>query len=189
MVNDLRKRTGAGLMDCKKALVESNGNAEEAITLLKKKGMATAAKKAERETSQGIIDSYIHMGGGIGVLIELNCETDFVAKNEDFKKLARDIAMHIAAAAPVCVSREDVPQELVAKEEEFAKAKCEGKPEKAAEQIMKGMVDKYLKEVCLLEQAFVKNPDQTIQDLLTEQVTKMGENITVGQFARFQIGS
>lgn len=189
MVNDLRKRTGAGLMDCKKALVEATGNIDEAITILKKKGIATAAKKAARETSQGIIESYIHMGGSIGVLIELNCETDFVAKNEDFKKLARDIAMHIAAANPVCISRENVPQELIAQEEEVAKAKCAGKPEKAAEQIMKGMIDKYLKDVCLLEQPFVKNPDQTIQDLLTEQVTKMGENITVGNFARFQIGA
>jgi len=188
MVSELRARTGAGLMDCKKALVEANGDSEVAATILKKKGMATAEKKAGREASEGLIESYIHLGGKVGVLLELNCESDFVAKNDAFKALARDICMHIAAASPVCVSREEIDPAILQKEREVAEAQAEGKPAQAVEKIVSGKLDKYLSQVCLMEQAFVKNSDQTIRELLTEQVSKMGENIQIKRFARFQIG-
>ena len=188
MVNELRKRTGAGLMDCKKALVESDGNAEDAINILKKKGIAKAAKKAGRDASEGIIESYIHMGGKVGVLLELNCESDFVAKNDEFKALAKDICMHIAAASPAAVSRDEVDPDLIAKEREVAQAQAEGKPPAAIEKIVEGKVNKYLQQICLLEQPFVKNPDQSITDLLTEKIQKIGENIKVKRFARFALG-
>lgn len=188
MVNQLRQRTGAGLMDCKRALVESNGDEEAAISILKKKGIAKAAKKADRDASEGIIESYIHLGGKVGVLLELNCESDFVAKNDEFKALARDICMHIAAASPVAVSREEVPEDLVAKEREVAVAQAEGKPPAAVEKIVEGKVSKFLSGICLLEQPFVKNPDQTINDLLTDKIQKIGENIRIKRFARFAIG-
>jgi elongation factor Ts len=187
MVNGLRKRTGVGLMDCKKALVEANGNEEDAITILKKKGIAKAAKKAERDATEGTVTSYIHMGGRIGVLLELSCESDFVAKNDDFQQLARDISMHIAAASPIAVSREEVPEDIIAKEREVAQAQAEGKPPKAIEKIVEGKINKYLSQICLLDQAYVKNSDQTIQDLLTEKIQKLGENIKVKRFARFDI--
>lgn len=188
MVNELRQRTGLGLMDCKKALVEANGDQEAAIDFLKKNGAIKAAKKAGREASEGTIASYIHMGGKVGVMLELNCESDFVAKNEGFQTLARDIAMHIAAAAPIAVSREEVPEDVIAKEREIAVAQAEGKPAQAVEKIVEGKVNKYLSTVALLEQPYVKNTDQTIQELLTESIQRIGENIKIRRFARFAIG-
>lgn len=188
MVNELRQRTGLGLMDCKKALVEANGDQEAAIDFLKKNGAIKAAKKAGREASEGTIASYIHMGGKVGVMLELNCESDFVAKNEDFQTLARDIAMHIAAAAPVAVSREEVPEDIIEKEREVAKAQAEGKPPQAVEKIIEGKINKYLSQVALLEQPYVKNTDQTVQELLTETIQRIGENIKIARFARFAIG-
>ena len=187
MVNELRSRTGVGLMDCKRALVEANGDFEGAITLLKKKGMATAAKKAGRSASEGTIQSYIHMGGKVGVLVELNCETDFVAKNEEFQNIAKGICMHIAAASPLYVNREEVPSELVDKEKDVARSQCEGKPENAIEKIVEGKLDKWFSEICLLEQKYVRNQDQTIQELLNENIAKLGENIVVRRFSRFQL--
>ena len=189
MVGDLRESTGAGLMDCKKALVESDGDVEKAIELLRKKGVASAAKKAGREAAEGLIDTYIHPGGKVGVLCEINCESDFVAKTDDFKSLVRDVAMHIAAASPVCVSREDIDEALLEKERELARAQAEGKPPQAVEKIVEGKINKFLSENCLLEQTFVKNSDQTVQDLLTAMIAKMGENMMIKRFARFQIGA
>jgi elongation factor Ts len=189
MVGELRAKTGAGLMDCKKALKETNGNEDEAIDLLRKKGIASAAKKADRDASDGLVDCYIHMGGKIGVMVEVNCETDFVAKTDDFKALVRDIAMHIAAANPTCVRREDVPAEVIEKEKEIAAGQVQGKPENIVEKIVSGKLEKVYQEIVLLEQPFVKNPDVTIEDLLKSQITKMGENIVVNRFARFQIGA
>jgi len=188
LVADLRAQTGVGLMDCKKALVEANGDSEKAVAILRKKGVATAAKKAGREAAEGVVESYIHLGGKVGVLVELRCETDFVAKNDAFKALARDIAMHVAAASPLYVSREDVPAEILEKEREIASSQAEGKPPQAVQKIVEGKLDKYFGTVCLLEQSFVKNPDQTIKDLLTENVSKMGENLVIGRFARYQLG-
>ncbi|MGC6456577.1 MAG: translation elongation factor Ts [Coraliomargaritaceae bacterium] len=189
MVGDLRASTGAGLMDCKKALVESSGDIDKAIEILRKKGVASAAKKAGREASEGLIDTYIHLGGKVGVLCEVNCESDFVAKTDDFKQFVRDIAMHIAAANPVCVSREEIDQDLLEKEREVARGQAEGKPAQAIEKIVEGKINKYLAENCLLEQAYVKNPDQTVQEVLTALIAKMGENMVIKRFARFQIGA
>ncbi|MAS64849.1 MAG: translation elongation factor Ts [Coraliomargarita sp.] len=189
MVGDLRECTGAGLMDCKRALVESGGDNDKAIELLRKKGVATAAKKAGRDASEGLIDTYIHLGGKVGVLCEINCESDFVAKTDDFKQFVRDIAMHVAAANPVCVSREEIDPELLEREREVARGQAEGKPAQAVEKIIEGKINKYLSENCLLEQAFVKNPDQTIQEVLTAMIAKMGENMVIKRFARFQIGA
>lgn len=188
MVNELRQMTGAGLMDCKRALVESNGNAEEAVNILKKKGIASAAKKADRDASEGIIQSYIH-GGRVGVMIELNCETDFVAKNELFQQLARDIAMHIAAMSPMYVSSDEVPAELVEKERSIVVEQCVGKPANAIEKIVEGKILKWYSEFCLLNQQFVKNQDITVGDYIKEMISKMGENIKVGRFIRYQIGA
>jgi len=188
MVGELRAKTGAGLMDCKKALSESGGDFDSAIDYLKKKGMATAQKKAGREAAEGLVDAYIHLGGKVGVLLELNCESDFVAKNDEFKALTRDICMHIAAANPLHVRREEVPEALIEKEREIARAQAEGKPPQAIEKIVAGKTDKFLSTICLLEQPYVKNPEQTVGELLTAQVAKMGENIVVRRFARFQIG-
>ncbi len=189
MVGDLRECTGAGLMDCKRALVESGGDNDKAIELLRKKGVATAAKKAGREASEGLIDTYIHLGGKVGVLCEINCESDFVAKTDDFKQFVRDIAMHVAAANPVCVSREEIDSDLLEREREVARGQAEGKPAQAVEKIIEGKINKYLSENCLLEQAFVKNPDLTIQEVLTAMIAKMGENMVIKRFARFQIGA
>jgi elongation factor Ts len=189
MVGELRAKTGAGLMDCKKALSEADGNEEAAIDILRKKGIASASKKADRSASDGLVESYIHMGGKVGVLVELNCETDFVAKTDDFKALVRDIAMHIAATNPVCVSREDVPAELVEKEKEIAASQIQGKPANIVEKIVAGKLEKFYQENALMEQPFVKNTDQTIQEMLKEQIAKMGENMVVRRFARFQIGA
>ncbi|MFL2842758.1 MAG: translation elongation factor Ts [Coraliomargaritaceae bacterium] len=189
MVGDLRESTGAGLMDCKKALVEAEGDTEKAIELLRKKGVATAAKKASREASDGLVGSYIHLGGKVGVLVEINCESDFVAKTDDFKNFVKDIALHIAAANPVCVSREDIDPEIIKKERVIAEGQAEGKPAPAIEKIVEGKLNKFLAESCLLEQAFVKNPDQTVQQVLTEAIAKMGENMVIKRFARFQVGA
>lgn len=192
LVNELRTRTGAGLMDCKKALVETNGDMDAAAEILRKKGAATRDKKAGRSASQGTVASYIHMGGRIGVLVEVNCESDFVAKNELFQAFARDIAMHIAAAAPRFIKREEVPAEEVAKESEIAAAAAReaGKPEMAIQKIVAGKLDKFYSEICLLDQPYVKDPSgkKTVNDLITEQITKTGENIKISRFSRFQIG-
>ncbi|MDP0497376.1 MAG: translation elongation factor Ts [Verrucomicrobiota bacterium JB024] len=188
MVNELRKRTGAGLMDCKGALIEANGNEEDAIAILKKKGIAKAAKKAGREAAEGIIESYIHMGGKVGVMLELNCESDFVAKNDQFKALARDICMHIAATSPIAVSRDEVDPAILEKEKQDAMAQAEGKPAAAIEKIVEGKVNKYLEQVCLMEQPFVKNTDQTIGELITQNIQTIGENIKIRRFVRFALG-
>lgn len=189
MVGDLRARTGAGLMDCKKALQECGGDESQAIDYLRKKGIASAAKKADRAASDGLVESYIHLGGKVGVLIEVNCETDFVAKTDDFRALVRDIAMHIAASSPICVTREEVPESLLQKEREIAASQVIGKPENIVEKIVSGKIEKVYQDVVLLEQPFVKNADQTIEQLLKEQIAKLGENIVIRRFARFQIGA
>jgi elongation factor Ts len=189
MVGELRESTGAGLMDCKKALVESEGNVDKAVEILRKKGAATAAKKATRDASEGLVNSYIHLGGKVGVLLEVNCESDFVAKTDDFKNFVRDIAMHVAATNPVCVSREEIDPEIIKKEREIAEGQAEGKPPAAIEKIVEGKINKFLSDSCLLEQAYVKNPDQTVQQVLTEKIATMGENMVIKRFARFQIGA
>jgi len=188
MVSELREKTGAGLLDCKKALTEANGNAEDAIVILRKKGAASAAKKAERTTSEGLVESYIHVGGKVGVLVEVNCETDFVARTDDFKTLCRDLCLQIAAASPTYVRREEVPEPEVAREREIALAQVQGKPPAAIQKIVTGKLDKYYSTICLLDQPFVKQPDKTVKDLLTEHVAKIGENIQVRRFVRFQLG-
>ncbi len=188
LVGELRAQTGAGLMDCKKALTEANGDLDAAATILRKKGIASADKKAGRATSEGLIDSYIHLGGKVGVLIEVNCETDFVAKNDDFKAFVKDISLHIAALSPVCVSREEVPADLVEKERDVAASQAEGKPAAAVQKIIEGKLNKYYSTVCLLDQPFVKDDSKTVQDVLTEQISKLGENMKIRRFVRFQIG-
>ncbi|WP_457625426.1 translation elongation factor Ts [Persephonella sp.] len=190
LVKTLREMTGAGILECKKALEETNGNLEEAVELLRKRGIAKAAKKAGRETKEGIIHAYIHAGGRVGVLLELNCETDFVAKNELFKELANELALQIAAMRPQYVSRETVPKEVIEKEGEIAReaALAEGKPEHIAEKIAEGKVEKFLKEVCLLEQPYIKDDKKTVEDLIKEYIAKLGENIQVRRFTRYEIG-
>jgi len=187
-VAELRGQTGAGLMDCKKALTESDGDLEKAVTILRKKGMASASKKAGRATSEGLIESYIHLGGKVGVLIEVNCETDFVAKTDDFKAFVKDLCLHIAAVNPICISREQVPAELIEKEREIAASQAEGKPPAAIQKIVEGKLNKYYASACLLDQPFVKDGDKTVQDILNEQISKLGENMQINRFARFQIG-
>src|SRR4051812_2812803 len=189
MVADLREKTGAGLLDCKKALGESNGNVDEAITILRKKGAASAAKKAERATKEGIVESYIHVGGKVGVLIEVNCETDFVARNEGFRAFVKDLCLQIAAASPLYVSREEVPESELAKEREIAAAQVQGKPPAAVQKIIEGKLDKHYSTVCLIDQPFVKMPEKTVKDMLGEQIAKIGENIQVRRFVRYQLGS
>ncbi|NGZ75474.1 translation elongation factor Ts [Saccharibacillus alkalitolerans] len=189
-VKELRERTGAGMLDCKKALEETNGDIDKAVDLLREKGLSAAANKAGRAATEGTVESYIHAGGRIGVLVEINCETDFVGKTEQFKNFARDIAMHIAAASPLYVRREEVPAEVVEKEKEILKAQAlnEGKPEKIVEKMVEGRVNKYYEENCLLEQSFVKDPDKTISQLLNEKISTIGENISIRRFARFELG-
>ncbi|MFL3659023.1 MAG: translation elongation factor Ts [Opitutales bacterium] len=187
-VGELRGQTGAGLMDCKKALVESDGDIEKAITILRKKGMASASKKAGRATSEGLVESYIHLGGKVGVLIEVNCETDFVAKTDDFKSFVKDLCLHVAAVNPVCVSREQVPGDLVEKEREIAASQAEGKPPAAVQKIIEGKLNKYYATACMLDQPFVKDSDKSVQDVLSEQISKLGENMVINRFTRFQIG-
>lgn len=190
MVKQLRERTGAGMMDCKKALTEKNGDVEKAIEFLREKGLAAAAKKSGRIAAEGLVESYIHGNGRIGVLVEVNIETDFAAKNEEFKTLVKDIAMQIAAAKPEYVSREEVPTEILDKEKEILRAQAlnEGKPEKIIEKMVEGRVEKYYKEICLLEQPWVKDPDKTIKQLVTEKIATIGENINVRRFVRFERG-
>jgi elongation factor Ts len=189
MVADLRAQTGAGLLDCKKALTETNGNVEEAITILRKKGAASAAKKADRLAKDGLIESYIHVGGKVGVLIEVNCETDFVARNDDFKAFCKDLCLQIAAANPTYVSRDQVPEADLAKEREIAAAQVVGKPPAAVQKIVEGKLEKYYSTVCLLDQPFVKLPEKTVKDMVTEKITKIGENIQVRRFTRYQLGT
>jgi elongation factor Ts len=189
-VKELRDRTNVGLMECKKALQEANGNIDEAIKLLRKKGIAKAAKKAEKEAREGAITAYIHPGNKIGVLVELNCETDFVARNEKFQDLAKKIAMHIAATNPIALSPEDVNPKIVEQEKEIftEQALSQGKPEKVVEKIVQGKMKKYFEENCLLNQPFVMDEEKTINDLLAEAITEFGENVAISRFARFQIG-
>ena len=190
LVKELRDRTGVGMMDCKKALAETGGDIEKAIDLLREKGLAAAAKKAGRVTAEGLVDSYIHGVGRIGVLVEVNCETDFVAKTDDFRGLVRDIAMQIAAAKPDYVSREDVPQEIITREMAVlaAQAANEGKPANIVEKMVVGRLEKFYKDTCLMEQPFIKDPDVTVGQVLNEKVAKIGENISVRRFARFELG-
>lgn len=189
-VKELRERTGAGMMDCKKALTDANGDMEKAVDLLREKGLAAAAKKAGRIAAEGLVEAYIHGGGRIGVLVEVNCETDFVAKTDEFKELCRDIAMQVAAASPEYVRREDVPEAVLEHERGIARQQAlnEGKPEKILEKIVEGRIEKYFKEVCLLEQVYIKDNDKTVQAHVTEKIAKIGENISVRRFARFQVG-
>jgi elongation factor Ts len=190
LVKALRDKTQAGMMDCKDALKAADGDMEKAVDHLRKKGLATAQKRAGRTTSQGQVGSYIHAGGKIGVMVEINCETDFVGRTEQFGELVHNLAMHIAAANPMCVRREEMPAELLEKEKEIyrAQAKETGKPEKIVEKMVEGKVEKYFKESCLMEQAYVKNPDITITDLLNEKLAQIGENITIRRFTRYQLG-
>ena len=190
MVKELRDSTGAGMMDCKKALTEANGDMTKAAEILREKGIAKAVKKAGRIAAEGIVDSYIHGDGRIGVLIEVNTETDFAAKNEDFKAFVKDVAMQVAATKPDFVRREEVPADVVEKEKEILKAQAlnEGKPEKIIEKMVEGRIDKFYKEICLLEQPFIKDPDKTVQQLLTEKVAIIGENISIRRFVRFEKG-
>jgi len=191
MVKELRDRTNAGMMDCKKALAECDGDMELAAEYLRKKGIASAAKKEGRQTSQGIVDSYIHPGGRVGVLVEVACETDFVARTEDFCTLVHNIAMHIAAANPVAIQREDVDPGLINKEKEIYKGQMleEGKPDNIIDKIVQGKIEKYFSEVCLLEQKYVKDPDLTVEDYLKSVIGKLGENMMVKRFVRFEIGN
>lgn len=191
MVKELRQKSGAGIMDCKEALGECEGDLEKAVDFLRKKGLATAAKRAGREATQGTIQSYIHMGGKMGVLVEVACETDFVAKTDDFNEFARNIAMHIAATNPVGIFPEDVPEDVVNREKEIYKAQALelGKPEKMIEKITEGKINKFYKENCLMNQQYVKDTDKTIADYLNEVIGKTGEKITIKRFARFQIGA
>jgi elongation factor Ts len=189
MVNDLRAQTGAGLMDCKRALVETNGNVEEATTILRKKGAASAAKRADRVAKEGIIESYIHLGGKVGVMIEVNCETDFVARNDEFRAFVKDLCLHIAAASPLYVTRDQVPEADVAAEREIATAQVAGKPPAAVQKIVEGKLEKFYSTVVLLDQPFVKLPEKTIKEMLTEKIAKTGENMQVRRFVRFQLGA
>jgi elongation factor Ts len=190
MVKQLRERTGAGMMDCKNALSEVNGDMDKAAEFLRKKGLATALKRAGRAMTEGTIQSYIHMTGKLGVMIEVNCETDFVAKNEDFQKFAKNIAMHIAASNPLGIIPEDVPEEIIEKEKEIYRAQAldMGKPENVLDKIVEGKLNKFYKDNCLLNQPYVREPDITIADLLNELIAKIGENITIKRFVRYQIG-
>jgi elongation factor Ts len=190
LVKKLRDACGAGIMDCKMALNEAQGDMDEAVKILRKKGMATADKKSARATNEGIVDYYIHPGAKVGVLVEVNCETDFVARNDDFKAFVHDVAMHIAAASPAWVSREDIPEETKAAEIEIysAQARQSGKPEPVIEKIAEGKLNKWYSTVTLLEQEFVKDPEKTIEDLRREIIAKIGENIEIRRFARFRVG-
>lgn len=190
MVKELRERTGAGMMDCKKALNETNGDIEKAVDFLREKGLSAAAKKAGRVAAEGLVESYIHGAGRIGVLVEVNCETDFVAKTDDFKALVKDIAMQIAASNPVYVRREEVSAEVLEHEKEVLRAQAlnEGKPANIVEKMIVGRLEKYYKEVCLMEQPFIKDPDKTITQVITESIARIGENISIRRFVRFQLG-
>jgi elongation factor Ts len=187
-VKQLREKTNAGMMDCKKALIEAKGDLALAETILRKKGAATASKKAGREAKEGVIGSYIHVGDKVGVLVEINCETDFVARNESFRSFVKDVTLQVAAAAPLYVKRDEVPAAALATEKEVASAQIKDKPPAVVEKIVNGKIDKYYSTVCLLEQAFVKDNAKTINDLLTAKISELGENIVIRRFTRFQVG-
>ena len=188
LVKQLRDKTNAGMMDCKNALVESDGDLSKAEDILRKKGIASASKKASRSAKEGIVASYIHLQGKIGVLVEINCETDFVAKNENFRDFVKDITLHIAASHPLYVSREQVPIQVIEREREVYRAQVTGKPANIVEKIVEGKVDKFFSTVCLLDQAFIKNPDQTVKDLVSLKIAELGENLVIRRFARYAVG-
>jgi elongation factor Ts len=190
IVKALREKTGAGMMDCKKALTEAEGNEEKAIDILREKGLAAAARRSGRVANQGVVDSYIHMGGKIGVLVEVNCETDFVARNDEFREFVRNICLQVAATSPLYLKKDEVPESILDKERQIIKAQAlnEGKPEKVIDKIIEGRLEKYYRDHCLLEQTFVKDEDQTISGLLTAMIAKIGENIVIRRFTRFEIG-
>ena len=188
LVRQLREKTGAGMMDCKKALVEAKGDLVAAETILRKKGSAIAGKKAGREAKEGVIGSYIHVGDKVGVLVEINCETDFVARNESFRAFVKDVTLQVAAATPLYVKRDEVPESLLAIERDVASASVKGKPANVVDKIVSGKLDKYFSTVCLLEQTFVKDNAKTINDLLTAKIAELGENIIIRRFTRFQVG-
>ena len=188
LVKQLREKTNAGMMDCKNALVETDGDLEKAEDLLRKKGIASASKKASRSAKEGIVASYIHLQGKVGVLVEVNCETDFVAKNEVFREFVKDITLHIAAAHPVYVSRDQVPSGIIEREREIYRAQVKGKPANVVEKIVEGKLDNFFGTVCLLDQAFIKNPDQSIRDLVSAKISELGENIVIRRFTRYAVG-
>lgn len=190
VVKELREKTGAGMMDCKKALGETGGDMEKAVEYLREKGLSAAAKKSGRIAAEGVVDSYIHMGGRIGVLIEVNCETDFVARTDEYRAFVRDVAMQIAAANPQYINREEVPEEILQKERDILRAQAlnEGKPEKVVEKIVEGRVEKFYAENCLMEQAFIRDTDVTIKGLLQAKISKTGENISIRRFVRYEMG-
>lgn len=188
LVKELREKTNAGMMDCKQALVEAGADIEKAEEILRKKGIASASKKASRSAKDGLIASYIHLQGRVGVLIEVNCETDFVAKNENFREFVKDLTLHIAAAHPAYVSREQVPAGLIEREREIYRAQVKGKPDNVVEKIVNGKLDKFYSSICLLDQAFIKNPDQTIKELVASKIAELGENIVIRRFARYAVG-
>src|ERR1700745_1660724 len=188
LVKQLREKTNAGMMDCKKALVETDGDLEKAEDLLRKRGIAGASKKASRSVKEGVVASYIHLQGKVGVLVEVNCETDFVAKNDIFREFVKDLTLHIAAAHPVYVVRDEVPEAVIEREREIYKAQVKGKPANVVEKIVDGKLDKFYSTVCLLEQGFIKNPDQTIRDLVKAKIAELGENIVIRRFTRYLMG-
>jgi elongation factor Ts len=188
LVQKLREKTGVGMMSCKEALREAAGNMEKAVEILRKKGEAKAVKHATRTAKEGLVDSYIHLGGKMGVLLELSCETDFAAKSKDFKELSKDLCMHIAASNPLYIKREDVPPEVVAKEKEIFKAQVTNKPAAAIEKILEGKIEKFYQDTCLMEQPFVKNTDISVKEYIVSHVAKIGENIVIRRFARYQLG-
>ncbi|MDD4957358.1 MAG: translation elongation factor Ts [Candidatus Omnitrophica bacterium] len=188
-VKNLRYKTSAGMMECNSALKEANGDMDKAVEILRKKGIAKAAKKSSRVASQGVIESYIHTGNRIGVMVEVNCETDFVARNENFRKMTNDLAMQVAAANPMYLSREDVPEEIIEKEKEIFRTQIEGnKPAEVVEKILNGKIEKFFGEVCLMEQPFIKDPNISVKDLVTQTIAAIGENIVVRRYARFEVG-
>ncbi len=189
-VMELKNQTGVGMMNCKKALTEAEGDLGKALDLLRQKGMAIASKKASREASEGLVGSYLHMGGKIGVLLEINCETDFVAKTDDFKELMKDVAMHIAASNPLYVTREEIASEVIEKEKEIYASQVKDKPANVIDKIIEGKLEKFYSDSCLVDQVFVKDPDQKqkIKDIVVEKIAKLGENIVINRFARFQLG-
>ena len=188
LVKQLREKTNAGMMDCKKALVEAGGDLEKAEDILRKKGIASASKKASRSVKEGVIASYIHLQGKVGVLVEVNCETDFVAKNDIFREFVKDLTLHIAAAHPVYVVRDEVPAAVIEREREIYREQVKGKPANVVEKIVDGKLEKFYGSVCLLDQAFIKNPDQTIKDLVSSKIAELGENIVIRRFARYAVG-
>ena len=188
LVKQLREKTNAGMMDCKKALVEAGGDLEKAEDILRKKGIASASKKASRSVKEGVVASYIHLQGKVGVLVEVNCETDFVAKNEIFRELVKDLTLHIAAAHPVYVVRDEVPAAVIEREREIYREQVKGKPANVVEKIVDGKLEKFYGSVCLVDQAFIKNPDQTIKDLVSSKIAELGENIVIRRFTRYAVG-